>query len=143
MNRNRVTVQHFVACIEARVVPPVGPHNFYDLLGVGYKHMVPPDAEPPWEIDLLDHFVRFVSGVGKAEFEIELVWLDAPEGRRRIDFFGPYTVAFRPTDQIRDTMFRIRRVPLDGAGRYRFRLWQIQPRRRRLGTEFIHVSRSP
>lgn len=143
MSRAGLSVQHFVASLQARVVPPAAPDNFYDLLGVGYKHVVPPDAEAPWKIDLLDLFARFVSGAGTAEFEIELTWLDAPEGRRRIDSFGPYTVAFRPNEEVRDTMFRIRRVPFHGPGRYRFRLWQILPRRRSLGTEFVHVGQSP
>jgi hypothetical protein len=131
-----------VACLESRVEPPAGPHNFYDLLRVGYTHAVPEGTEFPWVFPQLNLFARFFHGRGTVEFEAKVVWLDAPDGRRTIDFFGPMRVAFRPAEPVRDVVFRFQNLPVEGTGRYRIELRAIRPKRPRpLATEFLTVVR--
>jgi hypothetical protein len=140
----RLRVQHWVAYLEAAVEPPVGVNNYYNLFRVGYVHAASADVEFPWSLPQLDMFVRFVNGTGVAEFEIRVDWLDAPDHRREMQSYGPFRVAFRPTEPTRDTIFRCVGVPINGPGRYRFSLWRIKPRRRRpLAAEYITVVRLP
>jgi hypothetical protein len=136
----RLRVQHWVACLEAQVVPPAGPNNFYNLLRVGYVHTAPADTEFPWSLPRMDMFARFIHGTGFAEFEVRVDWLDAPEGQREMQTYGPFRVAFRPAEPTRDTIFRCAGVPIDGPGRYLFSLLGVKPRRGRpLATEYITV----
>jgi hypothetical protein len=140
----RPTVQHWIACLEVRVVPPVAVNNFYDLLRVGHVHTFSGDVEFPAAIPRLDMFARFVNGTGVAEFEAELVWLDALGGERVVETFGPFRVTFRPGEPLRDTVFRLLNVPLDGTGRYAVRLRIIRPHRRRpLADEYFTVVQLP
>jgi hypothetical protein len=133
----RFRVQHWVACLESQVVPPVAPDNFYDLLRVGYAHKVPADVEMPWTLPRLDMFTRLVGGTGVGDFEIRVFWIDAPEGHRLMDWYGPWRVSFRPGDPTRDMVFRLLNVPIDGLGRYSIRLYALTARKRRLATEYI------
>ena len=140
----RLRVQHWVACLEAGVVPPAGPNNFYNLLRVGYTHTVPADTEFPWAFPRLDMFARFYGGKGTCEFEIRVDWIDALEGSRLIDFFGPFRVAFRPNEPARDVTFRLLNVPTGGVGRLEIVLLAIRPRRRPpLAREYVTVVRQP
>ena len=140
----RLRVQHWVACLETRVVPPAGPNNFYDLLKVGYTHTIPPDAEFPWELRRLDLFARFVGGMGSVDFEIPVVWLDAPNGAKTVETFGPVRVTFRPGESVRDVVFRFHNVPIEGTGRHRISLRAVKPlRRQSLKSEFLMLTRLP
>jgi hypothetical protein len=142
--RRQLRVQHWVACLRAEVEPPVGVNNFYNLLRVGYAHPISADTEFPWALPRLDMFVRFVEGTGTAEFEVEIVWLDAPEGMRPITTFGMLHVTFRRGEPVRDTTFRFLNVPIEGEGRYLIRLWAVKPQLPRpLGDEFITLVRQP
>ncbi len=76
--RGKIQVQHGIACLEANIEPPVGLHNFYNLLQVGYQHAVPADTEFPWSFPRLDMFGRFYGGIGTAEFAIRVGGVDAP-----------------------------------------------------------------
>lgn len=138
----RLRVQHWVACLEARVEPPVGPQNFYNLLRVGYTYTGAADTEFPWSVRRMDMFARFVRGVGVAEFEIRLVWEDAPEGPREVENFGPWRIRFRPGDPTRDNVFRLLNVPIDGPGRYQLELQLVKSGRNRLlAIEYFRVVR--
>jgi hypothetical protein len=140
----RLAVQHWIACLEARVIPPVGVNNFYELLGVGHVHTFAADVEFPAVIPELNLFARFVNGAGVMQFEVEVIWLDAPEGERVIDTYPPHQVTFRPNEPLRDTVFRLANVPIDGAGRYAVRLFRLKRRGRRvLSDEYLSVVQLP
>ena len=142
--RRRLRVQHWIACLEGRVEPPVGPNNFYNLLRVGYTYTIPADTEFPATIPQLDLFARFVGGTGTGEFEMRVVWIDDPVRPRAGEYYGPWRVMFRPGEPTRDVLFRLRHIPLRGPGRYRIELRSVRPRRRRpLGAEFIRVIHQP
>jgi hypothetical protein len=132
-------VQHWVACLEAQVVPPAAPNNFYNLLRVGYVHAAPADTEFPWSLPRLEMFARFIGGRGVGDFEIRVIWVDAPGKPRTVDTFGPWRVSFRPGEPTRDVVFRLVNVPIDGPGRYRIVLRSVAPRRSRLAIEFLSV----
>ena len=136
----QLRIQHWVACLEAQVESPAGPKNFYNLLRAGYTHTVPTDTEFPWSLSKLDMFARFSGGRKIAEFETHVVWVDAPEGPRTVEVYGPLLVAFRSDEPVRDVVFRLRQVPIIGVGRYCILLKAIKPRRRRaLASEYITV----
>ncbi|MCI0701372.1 MAG: hypothetical protein L0241_09860 [Planctomycetia bacterium] len=138
----RLAVQHWIASLEATVEPPAGINNFYNLLRVGHTHVLAPDTEFPTVLPRLDMFARFVNGSGVAEFEADVIWMDAPEGWRRTETYWPLRVAFRPGEPLRDTVFRLLGIPLEGVGRYRIDLRAIKPRKRsRLATEYFYVVR--
>jgi hypothetical protein len=142
--RRRLKVLHWVVCLESQVVPPAAPNNFYNLLRVGYWHTAPASTEFPWSVVRLDFFVRFVNGIDVGEFEVRVDWLDAPEGSREMQTYGPFRVAFRPGEPVRDTVFRCLGVPMDGPGRYCFTLIDLHSQRsRRLASEYISVVRLP
>jgi len=140
----RLAVQHWIACLEARVIPPVGVNNFYELLGAGHVHTFAADVEFPAIIPELNMFARFVNGRGAVQFEVEVIWLDAPGGERVVDSYPPYQVTFRPNEPLRDTVFRLANVPIDGTGRYSVRLSRLKRRSRQLlSDEFFSVVRLP
>jgi hypothetical protein len=137
-------VQHWIACREAQFVAQEGWIHPYDILGVSYTHVVPADTEFPREIERLDLFARFVDGRGSREFEVEVVWVDGPAGRKDVDTYGPFTVFFRFDQHVRSYVFRLLNVPLPGAGRYRAHLWVVTARGRvMLATEFFEVLVQP
>jgi hypothetical protein len=137
----RLRVQHWVACLEARVEPPAGPRNLYNLYRVGYTHAVPINTEFPLPLPQLDMFARFVGGKYIAEFETQIVWVDALGGPRTVEIYGPLLVSFRPDEPVRDAVFRLRHIPIEGPGRYRIQLKAIKPRRRRsLAIEYITIT---
>jgi hypothetical protein len=137
---SRLRVQHWVACLEAQVEPPAGRRNYYNLLRIGYSHPTPIDTEFPWPLTQLDMFARFVSGKNVAEFEAQIVWVDALGGPRTGEIYGPLRVTFRPDEPVRDVVFRLRHIPIEGRGRYRIQLKAIKPRRQRLlAIEYITV----
>ena len=76
--RQRPTVQHWIACLEVQVVPPVAVNNFYNLLRVGPVHVLPADTEFPASFAQLDLFARFFDGIGVWDFEVQTLWVDAP-----------------------------------------------------------------
>jgi len=140
----RLRVQHWVACLEAHFVAQEGWVHPYDLLGVSYTHTVPAALEFPRELPRLDLFARFFHGRGSREFELRVVWVDGPNGPEEVDIYGPFTVFFRPDQQVRSFVFRLLNIPLPGAGRYRVHLQAVKPRRRQpLATEFFAVVVQP
>jgi hypothetical protein len=136
----QLRVQHWVACLEAEVVPPAGPNNFYNLLRAGYVHQAPADTEFPWSLPRLEMFARFIGGRGAADFEIRMLWVDAPRRARTVETFGPWRVSFRPGEPTRDVVFRLRNVPIEGPGRYGIELRSVAPgKRKRLAIEYLSV----
>jgi hypothetical protein len=119
-------------------------NNYYNLLWVGHTHVFPADTEFPASLPRVDLFARFVNGSGTGEFAIRLVWLDAPKGPRRIETYGPFRVVFRPGEPLRDWVFRLLHVQLDGPGRYRLDLRDLNRRKRRtLASEYFFTVRLP
>src|SRR5438045_8034905 len=136
--KSRLAVQHWVACLDARVIPPVGVNNFYELIGVGHVHMFAADVEFPATISVLATFARFMNGTGVKQFEVEVIWLDAPEGNRLTERYPPFQVTFRPNEPLRDAVFRFWNVPIHGTGRYVVRLSRLGARRKReLANEYF------
>src|SRR5262245_38855699 len=128
---SRLTVQHWIACLEVQVEPPAAVYNFYNLLRVGPLHTVSPDTEFPASFTQLDMFARFLNGVGVWEFEVDVLWVDSPKGLEEVAIYGPQTIHFRQGQPVRDYRFRLNNVPIPGIGRYRVRLWAIRRGRRR------------
>jgi hypothetical protein len=131
-------IQHWIACLESEVEPPAGAISNYHLRGVCSVYSVPSGTVFPRSIPRLDLFARFFSGAGSTDFEIRVFWLDAPGGKRRVETYPPVTVYFRDGESIRDHVFRLLNVPLEGPGRYVFRLRLLEPRRV-LADEFLEV----
>jgi hypothetical protein len=140
--KSRLAVQHWIACNEARVIAPVGVNNFYELLGVGHVHTFAADVEFPAVIPELNLFARFVNGSGVVQFEVEVIWLDAPDGEQVVDVYPPHQITFRPNEPLRDSVFRLSNVPVEGTGRYAVRLHHLKARDRRvLANEYYSVVR--
>ncbi|HVK15002.1 MAG TPA: hypothetical protein VM597_40055 [Gemmataceae bacterium] len=140
--RASVRVQHWIACLDRRVVAPAGPQNHYNLFSVGYRYLAPPETEFPWTIRHLDMFARFVGGTATRQFEVRVVWVDAPDRPQRVEVYGPLQVVFRPGDAVRNFVFRLRNIPIPGPGRYRLRLFEIGTRPSPLlATEYIEIGR--
>ena len=100
-------------------------------------------SEPVEPIDRVDMFTRFFHGRGTWVFEAEVIWVDGPDGRELVAYYGPQSVAFRPGDPVRDYVFVLRNVPLPGVGRYRIHLLATKPRRRDpVATEYFEVRRT-
>ncbi len=141
---SRLAVQHWVACLEARVIPPVGVNNFYNLLGVGHVYNFVGDTEFPAVIPELNVFARFVNGTGVAQFEVEVFWLGAPEGERLVNWYPPYQITFRPNEPLRDYAFRLANVPVCGPGCHSIRLYRSKRRGRVvLSNEYFYVVQLP
>ena len=119
---SRLSVQHWIACLGARVVPPVGVNNFYNLFGVGHVHTFAGDVEFPAGIPGVNIFARFLNGTGVARLEVDVLWIDAPEGERLVNYYPPYQITFRPNEPLRDYVFRLANVPVGGTGRHSIRL---------------------
>lgn len=134
----QLRVQHWIASLGTGVSTPVGGPSQYDLHGVCYSYTVPQGTPFPCSIPELCMFARFFGGSGRRNFEVRVLWLDAPGGPRRLEIYGPYTVFFQPDALVRDYNFRLRNVPLQGAGRYAIRLRMLKPRRV-LADEFLEV----
>ena len=138
----RLVAHHWMMTLSARVQPPAGPINPYDLFGVTYVHRVPVGTVTIDPIDRVDMFARFFNGRGTWEFEVEVVWVDGPDGRELVARYGPFSVYFRPGQTVRDFVFVLRNVPVPGEGRYRVLLRGVKPRRRRpISTEYFEVVR--
>jgi hypothetical protein len=141
---SRFGVQHWVACLGAAVVPPVGVNNFYNLFGVGHVHTYAGDVEFPAVIPELNMFVRFVNGTGVMQFEVELVWFDVSGGARVVENLGLQQVTFRSGESLRDVVFRFWNVPIAGTGSYAVQLSQHRSRRLRVfANEYFSVERLP
>jgi hypothetical protein len=106
-----------------------GRHPTSDLLGVDYTYEVPADTEFPRRVERIDLFTRFyLNHAGPTTFFVLVRWTDSPEDkRRRVGKYGPYTVGFRPTDLVRDHVFRIQNIQLPGVGRYAVLLVSRRP----------------
>jgi hypothetical protein len=141
---SRLVVQHWIACLDAQVIPPTAPSNFYDLLGVGHVHTFVGDVEFPAVIPQLNLFARFVNGTGVKRFEVELVWFDSSGTVRSVENLGFEQVAFRPGELRRDVTFRYLNVPIGGVGEYALRLSCHRRRRLRvLAHEYFSVEQLP
>ena len=141
---SRLFVQHWIACLDSQAVPPVGVNNFYNLLGVGHVHTFAGDVEFPAVIPELDMFARFVNGTGVRQFEVEVFWLDAPEGERLVNYYPPYQITFRSNEPLRDYAFRLANIPVGGAGLHSIRLYRSRRRGRKvLSNEYFYVVQLP
>ena len=137
---SQLFVQHWIACLEATVEPPVAVNNFYNLLRVGHTHGIPQESAFPLALPRTDVFARFIGGTGSVEFEIRVVWLDAPTRPRRAETYGPFRIAFRPDEPLRDWVFRLQHLPLSGPGRYRLDLRELRRGRAKLlAVEYFYV----
>jgi hypothetical protein len=140
----RLRVHHWIAALEARAIPPVGASNFYELLGVGHTHTFAADVEFPAAIAELNLFARFVNGSGVGHFEVEVYWLEAPEGERLVNYYPPYQVTFRPNEPLRDYVFRLANIPIGGVGWHSVRLFRSKRRGREvLANEYFYVVKLP
>jgi hypothetical protein len=118
--------------------------NFYELLGVGHVHTFAADVEFPAVIPELNMFARFVNGAGVKQFEVEVLWLDAPEGERLVNYYPPYQVTFRPNEPLRDYVFRLANIPVGGTGHHAIRLfWSRRRGRTVLANEYFDVVQLP
>jgi hypothetical protein len=114
---NRVAVHHFVVNLTTR---QYGPSPTSDLLGVNYWFTVPADAEFPRWLTRVDVFTRFyVQNAKPVEFIIAVKWLDDPiKQAPPLRLYGPFSVPFHRTERIRDHVFRLVNVRLNGVGKY-------------------------
>jgi hypothetical protein len=144
MARRHLRVLSWVACSKSEIVPPAAPDNFYNLFEVGYYRKISADTEFPWSIARLDLYARFADGTSVRDFEVRVDWLDAPEGLRQMQTYGPFRVAFRSGVLVRETVFRCLGVPIDGPGRFRIALIYLRHQRRlRLAVDYIYVEHRP
>ncbi|MCI0700512.1 MAG: hypothetical protein L0241_05465 [Planctomycetia bacterium] len=117
----RVRVHAFLA---AATVSQSGSHPTSNLLGVDYWYEVPADAEFPRLIGRLDLFSRlYLERAKETEFFVSIRWLDSPtkQGRQAVRF-GPFRVNFQRHEVVRDHVFRVINIRLQGVGRYSIRL---------------------
>lgn len=141
---SRLFVQHWIACLDSQVVPPVGVNNFYNLLGVGHVHTFAGDVEFPAVIPEFDMFARFVNGKGVVVFEAEMVWFGTSGQVQSVENLGFTQVTFRPGEFRRDVVFRYWNVPIAGVGEYAVRLTRHRSRRlRTLANEYFSVEQLP
>jgi hypothetical protein len=142
----RFAVQHFLVCQDAPWLGVPGPKGLRTLEGVGYYRSVPPNAEMP-ELDLWVYMRFFLTNnvTGRCRFWIEQVWLDAPNGPRKVRTYPIAHVQFWAQSPTAETAIPLRGLKFPGRGRYEFRL--IYKRRTRLygvknrvvGRDFIHI----
>jgi hypothetical protein len=140
-------VQHFLATTSARYSLADDGMPQYDLQGFRFAFRLAGINESSWRlptrIDSFDFMTRFFDGQGAIDFEIEWAWIDQPRDQSipLVATYGPFTVAFRSDDTIRDFLFRLVRLPIFGSGRYSATLFQItgkmQGQRTRLATEYL------
>lgn len=132
MARRKVAVHHFIV---ADVVRRYGQNPTSDLLGVNYWRTVPSSTEFPSRVSQIDLFTRFyLSGAGLTRFQIGVMWLDESRGIRRLMGVYQFLVRFAPDERVRDHVFRLHSVRLEGVGVYRVRL-----RRRGLRDRYTRV----
>lgn len=141
MAKRRLTVQHFIACPDIKVVR-AAPDNPYTLGDVNYHFDIPGDQEWPIRFDDMWLYVRFFGGKGKQAFGVDVFWLDAPNRPVLICEFDPLVVAFRPGEPVHSRVWRIATVRYPGAGRYQFRL-RDSDGTRAMAKEYINLRRSP
>ena len=107
----RLVAHHWMMTLSARVQPPAGPINPYDLFGVTYVHRVPVGTVTIDPIDRVDMFARFFNGRGTWEFEVEVVWVDGADGAS----------SSRAMDHSRSTFARVRRCETSSSSCETFR----------------------
>jgi hypothetical protein len=119
--RPKLAVQHFVAC--ALIKPMrLGREFAYQLSGVSYVFDVPSDREWPVRLDYLCLFVRFFNGIGTQNFDVDLVWLDSPDGTEEVFFFPEFEVHFGTSRGVASRNFPVAAARFPGPGCYEFRL---------------------
>jgi hypothetical protein len=143
MARTRLVVPHFLACTKSRAIRPVGPTNAYVLKGVSHYFSLPRGATFPNEFRRLDFYCRCYHGRGTRDFELEIQWIDGPNGRQRINVYGPFKIRFRPGEPARDWVVRVTGLPVPGEGRYVARLKVLKTTTAKLlAAEYFHVRES-
>jgi len=123
-----VSVHHFVASLTTRRYDTG--QRTSDLLGVNYWREVPADAEFPRTLNRLDLFARFYLFDAKpVEFIVQLVWNDHPSRESKvIGDYGPFRVGFRRDDAVRDAVFHLPMIRLQGAGLHSIELLRERKR---------------
>ena len=118
----RVAVHHFVENETTRTYG-VG-NRTSDLLRVNYWHDVPADTEFPRSLMRMDLFTRFYLEKAKpCEFYLQVWWLDHPrETELEIAHSGPFRVDFQRDESVRDVVFHLHMITLQGVGRHRVEL---------------------
>ena len=141
MARSKLAVQHFVAC--AKMEPTaIGLNDPYILFGVSYAYGVVADREWPAKLDELWLFVRFFNGIRTRSFEVDVVWLDGPNGTVDVCTIPDFEVHFAIDVPVASRAFHVARVRYPGPGRYMFCL-RRSGRRRVLAREYIEIRRQP
>lgn len=136
----RFAVQHFVACVRASVMQPAA-NNPYTLHDVGYYRMVPAAHEWPVRLDGLAVYACFYNPRRIDEFTIQVVWLDAPDGRREVSEYRDLVVRARPGFDVLGWTWGLSVTRFPGGGRYALRLRRAGERPV-LAQDFIDVRRS-
>ena len=121
MSQARIVVHHFVA---NATTTRYGPHPTFNLLGVDFWQVFPPDAEFPQAVRQIDLFTRFyLTRARPAEFMIRVYRMNsAGQAVEKMDEFGPFAVDFHRSEIVRDRSFRITNVRLTGTGNYAIRI---------------------
>jgi hypothetical protein len=123
MAKPKFVVQHFLVCQDAPWLGVAGPRTLRILEGVGYTYRVPSDAEcPEWEFWVYLRLFLLNEVSGSRKFWIEVEWLDAPEGERRIASQHLGRIPFRADSPVTEQAFRLNRLVFPARGRYAFRL---------------------
>jgi hypothetical protein len=142
MAKRRLTVQHFIACPDIRVVR-AAPDNPYTLRDVSYYYDVPGDQEWPVRLDDLWLYVRFFGGRRTRAFGVDVRWLDAPNRPQLICEYDPLVVYFRPGETVHSRAWRFGTIRYPGPGRYHFRLRRSDDDTRTLANEYISIRSVP
>lgn len=118
----KLSVHHFVANETTRTYG--SGNRTSDLLRVNYWHDVPADTEFPRTLLRMDLFTRFYLERAKpCEFYLQVWWLDHPSGTElAIGQSGPFPVDFQRQELVRDVVFHLHLIKLQGVGRHRVEL---------------------
>jgi hypothetical protein len=136
----RFAVQHFLTCARATAATPAPgtPHTLHE---VGYTRAVPADREWPVRLDGLAVYARFFNPRSIDEFTIQVVWLDAPEGRREVCEYRDLVVRGRDRHAL-GWVWGLSVTRFPGPGRYVLRLRRLGTRRV-LARDYLEVTRAP
>jgi len=141
MARPSLSVQHFVAC--ASIQPTSEGTNYpYNLIGISYVYGIPARTEWPAKLSDLWLFVRFFYGTKSRSFDVDVVWLDGPDGEAEVCTIPDYEVNFGTNQSVASRAFHVANVRFPGLGRYTFCL-RPTGKRQVLAREFIEIQRQP
>jgi hypothetical protein len=101
-----LSVQHFVACAE--IQPAAAGANYpYNLIGISYTYGIPARTEWPAKLSDLWLFVRFFYGTKRRSFDVDVLWLDSPDGEAEICTIPDYEVNFGVNQLVASRAFHV------------------------------------